>query len=59
MIYTGKYSIIHGVKQYMHYVNCIYIDSDINYFMIWIVHKSAMQHVTNSISGCPFKLYIP
>ena len=29
-----------GCKKYIHYVNCIYIDSDTNYFMILIMYKS-------------------
>ena len=43
----------------MHYVNCIYIDSDTNYFMILIMYKSPKQQVTNSKSGSLFKLCIP
>ena len=59
MLYTGYYSIIQAVKQYKHYVNCIYIDSETNEFMILILYKSPKQHITNSISGSPFKPCIP
>ena len=48
-----------AVKQYMHYVNCIYIDSQTKYFMILIMYKSLKQHITKSISGSPIKLRIP
>ena len=33
-------------KDCMHYVNCIYIDSEINYFMNLIMYKSPKQHIT-------------
>ena len=33
----------------MHYVTCIYIDYEANYFMILIMFKSLKQPVTNSV----------
>ena len=32
MLYTGEYSMQQTVKAYMHCVNCIYIESETNYF---------------------------
>ena len=54
MLYNGEYSIIQAAKQYMHYVNCIYIDSETNYFLISI-DKSPKHNITNS----SFKLCVP
>ena len=51
--------MMQAVKQWMHYVNCVYIDSETNYFMILILYQSPKQHITHSISGSPFKLCIP
>ena len=33
----------------MHYVNCIYIDSETNYFMILIMYKSPKQHIIHTV----------
>ena len=55
MLYKVYYSIIQAVNQYMHHVNCIYIDSETKYFMILIMYKSAKQYITNSVSGSPYK----
>ena len=53
MSYTGQYSIMQAIKQYMHCVNCILIDLETNYFMTLIMYKSPNQHITTSISGSP------
>ena len=37
MLYKGHSGKIQAVKQDMHYVNFIYIDSETNYFMIFIM----------------------
>ena len=49
MLYTSQLSIILAVKQFMHYVNCIYIDSETNDFMIFIMCTSPTQHITQYI----------
>ena len=36
--------MIQAVKQNMHYVNSIFINSEINYFMILILYKSSKQY---------------
>ena len=61
--------MIHAVKQYMCYVNCIFINSQTNYFMILILYLSPMQHSIQyirksiqtmySISKYTFKLMKP
>ena len=47
--------MIQALKQYMHYVNCIYIDSETHYCMILILYEPPKQHVTHSYTDTVYQ----